>query len=232
MRRSAGRLTCLLLMLAALTPGSSRAQSTASAASDRARALREIEASQTSNLNAVPALVDRSLDRQVHTDVQEIASDPSLAGVDANDPDGRASGLSTSSAELQIRSRTISPTATSWSHLPAAVPTTQAEPALSDLPEQPVDQPILFPAESIASAACDRFSPDISARDPDTNSSRPAARSRSQAQRRERAKRQARELEKMSDQQCGQLRSGETECRLKLKKNHADVSPDDLQSWR
>lgn len=233
MRWSAGKVTCFLVMLVALASSCSRAQSTTdSPTSDRARALREIETSQSSNLDAVPALVDRSLDRRVQADVQETRSDPALSGVGADEPDARVSGLSTSSGAVQIRSRTAVPAVTSWSHVPAAQLTIQAGPARSDVTEHSPEQMILLPAQSNATDAGDRTSAEIGAGYLGTNSSRQAWLSRRQVEQRERAKRQARELEKKSEQQCSQLRSGGAECRLQLKKTHADVSHDDPQTWR
>jgi hypothetical protein len=220
-------------MLVALTSCSSVAQSTTpSPIGDRARALREIETSQTSNLDAVPALVDRSLDRRVEADVQEISRDPSLLGLGADEPDARVTSLSTSSDDAQIRSHTTLPAATSWSHVPAAELTTQAEPARSDVTGDLAAQPTLLPAPAIAAEAADRSFPGGSASDSETNSSRQSWLSRKRVEQRERAKRQARELAKKLDQQCSQLRTGEAECRLKLKEAHADVSPDGLQTWR
>ena len=174
MRWSASRLTCFSVMLAALTSSSSRGQSTtASGASERARALRAVEASEASSLDAVPTLVDRSLDRRVEADVQKISSDSSLPGLSAGQPDGRIPGLSPSSDEAHMRSRITVPSATSWSHLPAAAPTTQAGPASSDLPQHPADQATLLPVQPVVTGAVDHASPGIGVLDPDANPSRP-----------------------------------------------------------
>jgi hypothetical protein len=233
MRRPASSTSAWLLALAVLTSGAGHAQSTAASAPNaRTRALRNIETSQASSLDAVPASIDLSIDRRLQTDAQEIFRDPSLTGLDTGEPDTRVTGLSTASDEVQMRSRATVPTATFWSHVPAAELTTQAEPASPDVPKQSAEQPILLPDQSIVAQAGGRASSNISASDQGTNSGRQSWLSRSRAQQQERAKRQARELEKKSDQQCSHLRSGEAECRLKLKKTHADASHGDLQTWR
>jgi hypothetical protein len=218
MHRSMSGISSWLLTLAVLASCPGHGQSTAaSAPSARTQALRDIETSQASSLDAIPASVDESLDMRVQADVQKTFRDPSLTGLDTGEPDARVKGSSISSGDGQVRSRPMIPTATSWGAIQTVAPLARGKSALFDAPEQGAEKPMLSPVEVIAADPGNRTL-DSGVSDSGTNSSRPAKLSRAQIEQRDRSKRQARILQKSSDRQCSQLRSGETECRLKLDK--------------
>jgi len=215
MRWSALCLTSLLLVLVGLSSRPSQAQSTTNVTmSARSRALRDIEISQASRLEAIPASVDESLDRRIEADVQEIFADPSLLGWEAGAPDTTAGNSSSPLEDDPVMSRAKMPAATSWSPLQIVVPAPEAESALPDVSDHPaVELPLLSTLGAIAETG-NRPLPDSGA-----TPQPKAGLSSIQAQKHDREKRQARELLKKSYRQCGQLHSGELECRLKLNRS-------------
>jgi hypothetical protein len=222
---------CLLLALAGLCCASSYAQSvTTHTMSARTRALREMEASQPSSLDALPEAVDESLDRQVEADVQAIFQDPSLMRSGTSEPDAGGKSSSVSSDDGRVLSRRTASAATAWSPLQTTIPNPEAEPALPVLPGHPVPQLPLFPS---GSAPADPG--DSSLLRPGANSQPKEGLSRIKAEKQERERRRAREQQNESERQCGQLRSGAAECRLKLKQANAQetaVPSGNLQTRR
>ena len=208
------RCTCLLLSLAGLCCASSNAQSvTAPAMSSRTRALRDIEASQPSSLEALPESVDELWDRQVEADVQAIFQDPSLmrSGTGESDAGDKSSPASPDNGRVQFR-RTAS-AATAWSPRQTAIPNLEAEPPFPVLPGHPVAKLLLLPG-----CNCAGWFGRSSLLSSGAGLQPKLGLSRLAAEKHDREQRQARALQKKSDRQCGQLWSGAAECRLKLNK--------------
>jgi hypothetical protein len=202
-----------MLALVGLSSGPGYAQFlTSASANSRTKALAGIEASQSSNLNAIPVSVGESLDRRIKTEVQEALPDARLmiSNADAADTAVPDSPPSADYQEMYREKKTL----TSWSPFQPAMPTSDPEIAVPDEPDHHrVELPIL-PTLGTTAEADTNFRLDSGAK-PHPN----ARLSHPQIQQQERAKRQSREMQAQSDRQCDQLRSGALECRLKL--NHA-----------
>ncbi len=215
--RLSTNFACLLLALAGISSASSYAQSvTTHTMSARTRALREMEASQPSSLEALPEAVDESLDRQVEADVQAIFQDSSLmrSGTGESDAGGKSSPVSSDDGRLLSR-RTAS-AATALSPLPTVLPNPEAEPTVPSLPGHPVAELPHFPVGGPSADPGDSF-----LLRPGASPQPKKGLSRIKAEKQEREQRRTREQQNKSDRQCGQLRSGAAECRLKLNKANA-----------
>lgn len=215
MRRSGTGFRYLLLALVAISADFSLAQSTAALSSNaRARLLRDIEMSQPSSLDAISASVGEALDRRVEADVQPVIADPSLKGGSTSEPDTRGESSSLSPEDDWVRFREKMPAATAWSPLQAAGLESQPD-LVSPNRFEHQTFPIAGPGAATADAGKDTL-PDAGINSvPQTRPSRAQV-----EQQQQREKRQVRELQKKSEQQCGQLRSGQLECRLKLRKTN------------
>jgi hypothetical protein len=215
MRWSGIGLLYLLLAVVEIGSGTGFAQYlTSSPANSRTKALQDIEASESSNLGAIPASVDELLDRRIKPQVQEVFPDANLrdSNLDAPDP---SLVDSPSSADYQKMYRPKM-TGTSWSPLPPAMSATDTPVPLSGESDTSVAKVLSSPTLGTTAETDTNFRLDS-----DENPHPNRKLSRPQIQQQERAKRQAREMHAQSDRQCDQLRSGALECRSKL--THADA---------
>lgn len=217
-RRAEMSFPCILLALALASPSAIEAQSaTAITGSARRKAIEQTEAPPAANQKSISTLVDERLDQRVDADVQSRLQDPRLLGLNRDSSDATPEDTSASAASEAVILRRRIAGATSWSPLQPILSPAPTEPLAASF-EDSVPPPAVLP---VAGGGADAGG-DLSAesahdlREPGGSVQPKSQLSRLQIQKTKRAKREAREVQRKSVQQCEQLHSDQAECRLQL----------------